>query len=129
VERARAFTIPADRIEESDVQRIYDVVKAGAEEIRAGRSGPRFLECPVYRWKEHVGPNDDYDKGYRSLAEAEPWFAKDQLKRLAGLVDPPVRSRIEREVEAEIKEAFEFAERSPFPPNEELWTDVFMEAR
>jgi TPP-dependent pyruvate/acetoin dehydrogenase alpha subunit len=129
VERARAFTILADRIEESDVQRIYDVVKAGAEEIRAGRSGPRFLECPVYRWKEHVGPNDDYDKGYRSLAEAEPWFAKDQLKRLAGLVDPPVRSRIEREVEAEIKEAFEFAERSPFPPNEELWTDVFMEAR
>ncbi len=129
VERVRAFTIPADRIAESDARHIHDVVKAAVEEIRAGRSGPRFFECLTYRWKEHVGPNDDYDKGYRSLAEAEPWFAKDQLKYLAGLLDPLVRSRIEEEVEAEINEAFEFAERSPFPPDEELSTDVFMETR
>jgi TPP-dependent pyruvate/acetoin dehydrogenase alpha subunit len=128
-ERARAYTIPAERIEDNDALRIYDVVKRAVDEIRVGKSGPRFFECLTYRWKEHVGPNDDYDKGYRSLAEAEPWFAKDQVKRVAGLLDPAVRSRIEREVEAEIKEAFEFAERSPFPPDEELWTDVFEEAR
>lgn len=128
VERARAHTIPADRIEDGDVRRIYEMVKAAAEEIRAGRSGPRFFECLTYRWKEHVGPNDDFDTGYRSIAEAEPWFAGDQLKRMADLLDPYVRNRIENEVEAEIREAFEFAERSPFPENEELYTDVFTEA-
>jgi TPP-dependent pyruvate/acetoin dehydrogenase alpha subunit len=37
------------------------------------------------------------------------------------------RIRIENEVEAEIKEAFEFAESSPFPEGAELYTDVFKE--
>jgi len=128
VERARAYTIPAERIEDNDVLRIYEMVKVAAEEIRAGTSGPRFFECLTYRWKEHVGPNDDFDKGYRSIAEAEPWFAKDQVKRIANLLDPQVRERIEAEVESEIREAFEFAERSAFPPDEELYTDMFMEA-
>ena len=128
VERARAYAIPADRIEDNDVLRIYDVVKRAAEAIRAGTSGPRFLECMTYRWKEHVGPNDDFDKGYRSITEAEPWFAKDQVKRIRDLLVREIQERIEAEVEAEIREAFEFAERSPFPPDEELYTDVFAEA-
>jgi TPP-dependent pyruvate/acetoin dehydrogenase alpha subunit len=128
VERARAYTIPAERIEDSDVLRIYGMVKVAAEEIRAGTSGPRFFECLTYRWKEHVGPTDDFDKGYRSIAEAEPWFARDQVKRIANLLDPQVRERIEAEVESEIREAFEFAERSAFPPDEELYTDMYMEA-
>ncbi len=128
IDRARAHTIPADRIEGGDVRHIFEMVAAAAEEIRAGRSGPRFFECLTYRWKEHVGPNDDFDKGYRSIAEAQPWFAQDQLKRLANTLDPQIRTRIEGEVDAEIREAFEFAERSPFPADEELYTDVLMEA-
>lgn len=128
VERARAYSMPADRIENNDVLRIYHLVKAAVEEIRAGRSGPRFFECMTYRWKEHVGPNDDFDKGYRSVSEAEPWFANNQVKRLANFLEPQVRERIEGEVEAEIREAFEFAERSPFPPEEDLYTDMFEEA-
>lgn len=128
VERARAYTIPAERVEDGDVLRIYELVKGAVEEIRAGRSGPRFFECMTYRWKEHVGPNDDFDKGYRTIAEAAPWFANDQVKRLANRLSPQVRERIEAEVEAEIRDAFEFAERSPFPPDEELYTDMFREA-
>lgn len=128
VERARAYTIPAERVEDGDVLRIYELVKGAVEEIRAGRSGPRFFECMTYRWKEHVGPNDDFDKGYRTIAEAAPWFANDQAKRLANRLSPQARERIEAEVEAEIRDAFEFAERSPFPPDEELYTDMFREA-
>ena len=41
VERARAYAIPADRIEDNDVLRIYDVVKRAAEAIRAGDEGGR----------------------------------------------------------------------------------------
>ncbi len=128
VERARAYSMLADRIENNDVLRIYHLVKAAVQEIRAGRSGPRFFECMTYRWKEHVGHNDDFDKGYRSISEAEPWFANDQVKRLGNFLEPRVRERIEGEVEAEIREAFEFAERSPFPPGEDLYTDMFEEA-
>lgn len=128
VERARAYAMPAERIEDNDVLRIYERVKAAVEDIREGRSGPWFFECMTYRWKEHVGPNDDFDKGYRSRSEAEPWFERDQVKRLAGLLDPQVRQRIEGDVEDEIRGAFEFAEQSPFPDDEELYTDMFKEA-
>jgi TPP-dependent pyruvate/acetoin dehydrogenase alpha subunit len=82
----------------------------------------------TYRWKEHVGPNDDFDKGYRSISEAQPWFANDQLKRIESLIEPHLRERITAEVEAEIEQAFEFAERSPFPAEEELYTDMYEEA-
>ncbi len=128
VERARAHTIPAERVAQNDVLRAYELVRDAVEEIRAGKSGPRFFECMTYRWKEHVGPNDDFDKGYRSIAEAEPWFAEDQVKRMADLLDPRLRRDIEAEVEAEIREAFEFAEKSPFPTDAELFTDMFKEA-
>ena len=29
----------------------------------------------TYRWKEHVGPGEDWHLGYRERAEAEPWVA------------------------------------------------------
>ena len=79
----------------------------------------------TYRWKEHVGPNEDFDAGYRSRSEAEPWIEKDPIKQLAGVLDPSTRRKIEAEVENEIREAFKFAEDSPFPSDEELYTDMF----
>ena len=124
-ERARVYGIPAERIEDNDVVRLYERVKDAAGQVRSGRSGPRFFECMTYRWKEHVGPNDDFHMGYRTREEAEPWIDNDQLGRLASSLDPEVREGIEREVEAEILEAFEFAEASPFPEDEEIYTDVF----
>lgn len=129
-ERARAYGVPADRIEDMDVFKIYDWTARAAAELRADPSaGPRFLECITYRWREHVGPNEDYDKGYRARKDLEPWIAADQVTRLAQMVPPNEREAIEREVLEEIREAFEFAERSPIPDPEELYTDLFKEAR
>jgi len=127
-ERARVYGMPAERIDSNDALGIYELVKKGVQEIRSGGSGPRFFECMTYRWKEHVGPNEDFDAGYRSRSEAQPWFEKDQVKRLGDLLDPSVSGKIEAEVEAEIREAFEFAEQSPFPDDAELYTDMFKEA-
>lgn len=127
-ERVRAYGIPAERIKDNDVLRIYERVKATVQEIRSGDSGPWFFECMTYRWKEHVGPGDDWHLGYRSKREAEPWVENDQVKRVGDLLDPDVRQKIEDEVEAEIREAFEFAEQSPFPEHGDLYTDVFKEA-
>ena len=81
----------------------------------------------TYRWKEHVGPEEDFHLGYRTEKEAEQWMNNDQLKCLGEMIDPKLKNDIEREVEAEIIEAFEFAERSKFPDPSELNTDVFKE--
>jgi TPP-dependent pyruvate/acetoin dehydrogenase alpha subunit len=123
-ERSIALGIPAELIED-DVLDLFHRVSAAVEKLRSGATGPRFFECMTYRWKEHVGPNDDFHLGYRTLEEAEPWFANDQVMRLARMLDCQLRQRIEREVEAEIQAAFAFAEDSPFPEDSELFTDVF----
>lgn len=126
-QRARAHGIPAERIDDADVFTIYDKVSAAAKSLRDGKAGPFFFECLTYRWKEHVGPGDDYHLGYRTKEEAKGWIENDQVKKVGALLKSEDRIRIENEVEAEIKEAFEFAETSPFPEAVELHTDVFKE--
>jgi TPP-dependent pyruvate/acetoin dehydrogenase alpha subunit len=125
IQRVTTYDIPAERIDGNDVLKIYDRVSAVAQSLRNGQPGPFFFECLTYRWKEHVGPNEDYHLGYRSKEEAEPWMVNDQVKLLAELMPAAERQRIEAEVEAEIQEAFAFAEASPFPEGDELFTDVF----
>jgi TPP-dependent pyruvate/acetoin dehydrogenase alpha subunit len=125
-ERARAHGMPAERLHASDVlhlvQRATDVV----QRVRAG-VGPAFLEVMTYRWKEHVGPGDDFHLGFRTAAEAQPWIEADPVRCFAEMLDTQVRVRIEEEVEAEVAEAFAFAEGSPFPDPAEIMSDVFVE--
>lgn len=129
VDRARSYGIPAERVEDSDVLKIHEIAKDAVDAMRAGTSGPRFLECHAYRWREHVGPNEDFHAGYRARDEAERWYHLDPVRRAGERLSPEVRAAIEEEVLAEIREAFEFAEQSPFPDAEELYTDNFKESR
>ncbi len=127
-ERARVYGMPSERIENNDTLKIYERVKAAVNAIRAGQPGPYFFECMTYRWKEHVGPNEDYQLGYRPRSEAEPWMKEDEVPKIGAKVEPARRKEIETAVEQEIKEAFAFAEQSPFPDYPELFTDVCKEA-
>jgi TPP-dependent pyruvate/acetoin dehydrogenase alpha subunit len=128
VERARANGVPAERVEDGDVLKIHAKVKSAVDEIRRTGAGPWFFECMVYRWKEHVGPHDDFNKGYRTREEAETWFQSDPVRRLGALLAPHARARIEADVDAEVQDALAFAEASPFPDEPELYTDMFKEA-
>jgi TPP-dependent pyruvate/acetoin dehydrogenase alpha subunit len=127
-ERARVYGMPAERIEDNDVLSIYQKVSEAVEAIRREKAGPFFFECMTYRWKEHVGPGEDFHLGYRSREEAEPWMKNDQVTRIAAMLPEGQRRRIEAQVEDEIRGAFAFAEASPFPEAEELLTDVFKES-
>jgi TPP-dependent pyruvate/acetoin dehydrogenase alpha subunit len=122
--RAAAHGLPTKRIEDNDVLYLYETVRTAAAQVRAG-AGPWFFEVMTYRWTEHVGPGSDCHLGYRTASEAQPWIESDQVQRLAKLVPPVERAQIEEEVEAEIASAFTFAEESPFPEPDEVYTDVF----
>jgi TPP-dependent pyruvate/acetoin dehydrogenase alpha subunit len=126
-ERAKLYGMPSERIENNDTMRIYERVKAAVDQMRGGQPGPFFFECMTYRWKEHVGPNEDYQLGYRSRSEAEPWMKDDQVPKIGAMVEPARRKEIEAAVEQEIREAIAFAEQSPFPEYPELFTHVFKE--
>jgi TPP-dependent pyruvate/acetoin dehydrogenase alpha subunit len=125
-ERVRAHGMPAERIENNDVFQLFHRFRHAAAQVRAGK-GPWFFEVMTYRWKEHVGPNSDFQLGYRTEDEAEPWMRHDQLTRVAKFLPPAERERIEAEIEAEIESAFDFAESSAFPEPAALYTDVFTE--
>jgi TPP-dependent pyruvate/acetoin dehydrogenase alpha subunit len=123
--RAAALGLPTERIDDGDVLRIAERSKAAVDAMRGSDAGPFFLECLTYRWKEHVGPGDDWNLGYRDRKEAESWIRDDQVTRTASAIDPALRKQIETEVEAEIADAFAFAESSPFPEPDALHTQVF----
>jgi TPP-dependent pyruvate/acetoin dehydrogenase alpha subunit len=126
-DRARAHGLPAEQIPNNDVQRIYECISQSVEQLRAGSLGPFFFECLTYRLKEHVGPNDDFQLGYRTREEAEAWVKSDPIEQLRAHLDAAEQRRIEMEVEDEIKDAFAFAEQSPWPEAAELYTDVYGE--
>jgi len=54
-ERAASYGLPSHRIENNGLAEIYNTVQKYADLMRQGESGPVFLECMTYRWKEHVG--------------------------------------------------------------------------
>ncbi|MDO8607460.1 MAG: thiamine pyrophosphate-dependent dehydrogenase E1 component subunit alpha [Phaeospirillum sp.] len=121
---ANAMGVPARRVADGNTFAVRDAAGSAIERIRKG-GGPEFIEAQVYRWREHVGPNEDFDQDYRCRSEAEPWMANDEVTRLAALIDPAIRAAIDDRIEAEIAAAVTFAEQSPPPKPEELHTNVF----
>lgn len=121
--RVETYGIPAERIADSNVETIRAHGAAAFERMRAG-GGPAFLECTTYRWREHVGPGEDYDAGFRDRATLDRWRARDEMARLGAALDDMSRARIDTEVDEKIADAIAFAERSPFPPPEDLYANV-----
>jgi TPP-dependent pyruvate/acetoin dehydrogenase alpha subunit len=125
-ERVGTFGIETRQIRDGDVFAIRDTAAELIADIRAGK-GPAFMECHSYRWREHVGPNEDYDAGYRSEDELKPWRETDQVVRLAGMVSPERKAEIDADIARRIEEAFAFAEESLPPDPSELNAHVFAE--
>ncbi len=122
--RVRAFGVPAVKIESSDVGTVRDTAEAAVAAIRAGQ-GPQFIEAITYRWLEHVGPSEDFNAGYRSRAEAEPWHAQDTVAQMADNSDADWLSQMRAEINAEIDAAVAFAEHSPAHRQEDLYRHVY----
>lgn len=123
-ERVETYGIPSAHIEDGDVLQIRAWTLAAAARARRGE-GPAFLECQIYRWREHVGPNEDYESGYRDRSALRPWMDGDQLDRLGRMVESERRAVIDAETEQEIDAAVQFAETSPFPEPSAVYNHVF----
>jgi pyruvate dehydrogenase E1 component alpha subunit len=126
VERMHSFGLKAERVTDGDIFSVRRAAADAVEHVRSG-NGPAFLEVHAYRWKEHVGPNEDFAAGYRSRDEADSWIDGDQVTRLGRMIPRSEREPIEVDIEAQIREAFDYAEESPFPEPQELMTHVFAE--
>ena len=107
----------------------YQQVSELTAYIRKG-NGPAFLELETYRWREHCGPGFDNDIGYRSEEEYLAWKKRDPIPRLEkelmdlGLKQGDIKT-METGIQAEVDDAFQFAEASPFPNPAEAYTELF----
>ena len=59
--KAKVFDIPGIKVDGNNVLEVYNAAKKAIENARCGK-GPSLIECMTYRWRGHVGPNDDLDK-------------------------------------------------------------------
>lgn len=127
---AAAVGVPSSFGDGNDVGATYALTTAAVNSIRAG-GGPRFLEFSTYRWREHCGPNYDNNIGYRTEAEFQDWKARDPIKLFEQLLlkDKVITladlESMQRDIDAEVAAAFDFAESSPFPPPEDAYTDLY----
>ena len=130
VDIGRANVMPAFSIDGNDVLTVYETAQEAVKRARQGQ-GPTLIECRTYRWRGHVGPNYDLDKGLRSQAELDSWIARCPIRSLetyllnSGFLSPEEARRLGEEVIEEVAEAIAVARQSPFPDELELADYVF----
>jgi len=116
----------------NDVLEVFEKTQTAFEHIRRG-DGPYFLEFATYRWREHCGPNFDNEIGYRTEEEYLSWKEKDPIALLESqlLAQGAIRQadieEMERATQVEVDDAFDLAERSPFPDPEEAFKGLYRE--
>lgn len=124
VERAKSYGIAAEQLDDVDVLSFHDQVGKKIAAVRQGM-GPQFLECMTYRWRDHVGPGEDRQYGYRPDADLDARIAGDNLAGLGKLLDADMKRAIEAEEEARIADAIAWAESGEFPAAMEIYDHVF----
>ncbi len=118
--RAESFGIPASTIDGNNIVEVYRAAGEAVERARGG-GGPSFIECLTYRWRGHVGPNWDIEKGIREKKEVDWWIGNCAIERLRDLLDREgilksgEKEKIRLVIEKEIDEALVFAQEGPFP--------------
>lgn len=129
-QRAEIYGIPGVRVDGNNVLEVYQAAVQAINRARNG-DGPTLIESRTYRWREHVGPNYDWDMGYRTREEVEEWMAncpvnywndyliKHKLVTLADL------DKISRKIEKEVESAFKQARSDPFPADESLYSNAY----
>ncbi len=129
-ERGEIFGIKGFRCDGNDATKIFDISKGLIEKIRKGL-GPYLLECRTYRWKGHVGPDCDVEKGCRPRYEFESWTNKCPVKRIEDqllkkrLLTESKIEKLRHQIKEEIIRAELFAKKSPLPERRELYENVY----
>lgn len=124
-----AYDMPAAKVDGMSPEAVHDALQKAIERARKG-GGPTLLEIETYRYRGHSVS----DPGkYRSKEEVQEYKEKDPIsitraKILAqGFGTEEQLQAIEAAIEVEIDAAIDFAEKSPFPTADELYTDNYVD--
>ncbi|MEO8771674.1 MAG: pyruvate dehydrogenase (acetyl-transferring) E1 component subunit alpha [Ferruginibacter sp.] len=126
---ADAYEMPADAVDGMNPEAVHNAILRASNRARE-KGGPTLLEIKTYRYKGHS--MSDPQK-YRTKEELEEYKSKDPieqvLKTLQGqfkVSDADIEVINER-VRKEVEESVTFAEESPWPDDDELLKDVYIQ--
>ena len=130
-EKAIAYGIPGVRVDGNDV---FAVVAATRQALARGArgEGPTLIEAITYRMGGH-STSDDPNR-YRQSEELKSWALRDPIERVkryltgTGAWSDVDEQRLREEVEQRFREAVASAERTPPPPLESMFDDVYEKA-
>ncbi len=130
---ARALGIELHAVDGNDVLKVYEAALRAVDTCRIG-NGPVFMEFMTYRFRGHVGPDDNIQgthKDIRPKKEVDSWMKKDPIMIFESylinsrVIDTAQLQGIKDEVKAEVYDAQSFAKNSPSPAPEDLTKYVF----
>jgi len=116
----------------TDVEKIYTCVGRAIDAMKNNKS-PCFMRFKYYRYLEHVGVSNDFDKGYRSIEEFHNWEKKDpiMIQRKKLIYDFNIDEKelivLEQKIKEKVNESVDLAKRSSFSNTADLYMDVFDE--
>ncbi|MGO4900349.1 thiamine pyrophosphate-dependent dehydrogenase E1 component subunit alpha [Bacillus sp. GM2] len=128
-DRASAYGIPGIRVDGKDAAAVFQAAGRAIERAKNGE-GPTLIECMTYRNYGHFEGDAQRYKTNEEKAvhqEEKDAIAAFKSELLAkGLMSEEEQSRIEKEVEEAVEEAVAFSEKSAYPEETELLTDVYV---
>lgn len=126
-DKGSAYGLPGRRVDGTDVVAVMAEVTAAAEAARSG-AGPTLLEFVLYRMTPHSSSDDPtryQDRDWMSRAVAhDPVRRLEHLLGSLGELPDATKASLETELDGEVKQAIEIAERTAPPSPDSLTTDV-----
>ncbi|HRN72353.1 MAG TPA: pyruvate dehydrogenase (acetyl-transferring) E1 component subunit alpha [Ginsengibacter sp.] len=124
-----AYDMPSEQVDGMTPESVHKAVEKAVQRAREN-GGPTLLEIKTYRYKGHS--MSDPAK-YRSKEEMEEYKLKDpiettlaKLKNDLNIPEAEIEAIHER-VRQEVEESVTFAEESPWPDDDELYKDIYVE--
>ncbi len=113
--RALGYPMARETVDGHDIFAVRAAVHKAAKRARE-QSQPTLIEAKTYRYRGHSMA----DPGtYRTKDDVEAWRSRDPISVLGDKLNElglsAVREKVIQEIEAEIAEAVDFAEKSDFP--------------
>ena len=127
--KAAGFGMHGEEVDGMDVLAVRDAAQRAVARARAGE-GPTLLECMTYRFRGHSLADPDE---LRDPEEKAFWAARDPIKgfqatmQARGLLSAEEMEAIDKEIDAEVRDAVEFALDAPEPDASELTRYIWAE--
>ena len=126
--RGEAFGIPGEKVDGMNVFKVIEAADKAGKYVRDG-NGPYIIEVQTYRYRGHS--MSDPAK-YRTKEELENYKESDPIEIVKSEIlkkkfaTEKEIEKINKEKIEEIKNAAEFALKSNYPKDSELYTDVYV---